>query len=172
MWSRISLVYLIVCTCILSLLSMPPAGHEGWVFQVILAASLTYPFFLAWRRPKTGFWKGALQLLLILTVALLCGFVTYLLWYSYFEYRRLGSEFHLLEALGWTFGESLAFFLYLDITPAAIIAGVVYPIGYLASFQLFRLGKSYEELEKPTETSSTPESKGGGFLIRSVLLFP
>jgi membrane-associated PAP2 superfamily phosphatase len=90
-------------------------------------------------RPKTGFWKGALSFLIILAVALLCGFVAYLLWYANYEYKRLGSEFHLLECLGWTSGASFAFFLLLDVCPATIIAGVCYPVGYLASFQVFRL---------------------------------
>ena len=145
MWNNVSSIYLIVCVCILSLLSMPPANHEGWMQLVILIASLTYPFFLVWMRPKTGFWKGALQLLLIIVVALLCSIVTYLLWYAYYEYKRLGSEFHLLEALSWTFDESLAFFLYLDVEPATIIACVSYPTGYLSSFLLFRLIRSYSE---------------------------
>ena len=138
MWNRVFLIYLIVCTCLLSLFSLPPTGHEVWTYLVFLAASLTYPCFLVWMKPKTGFWKGAFQLLLIIAVALLCSFVTYLLWYAYYEYKRLGSEFHLLEALGWTFSESLDFFLYLDVEPAAIIACVCYSIGYLASCLLVR----------------------------------
>ncbi len=139
MWNGASLVYLIICSCALSFLGINPAGHEGWGQLVIFSASLTYPLFIVWMRPKTGFWKGALQLLLILIIALVCGFISYLLWYAFVEYKRLGSEFHLLEALGWTFGESLAFYLYLDVMPAALIAGICYPIGYLALFQLFRL---------------------------------
>ncbi|MGO9318335.1 MAG: hypothetical protein ACLPXT_08875 [Terracidiphilus sp.] len=138
MWSKVSSIYLIVCACVLSLLSMPPAGHEGWEQLVILTASLSYPLVLVWMRPKTGFWKSALQLLLIIVVALLCSFVTYLLWYAYYQYKRLGSEFHLLEALGWTFDESLAWFVALDVIPVAIIAGVCYPIGYMASRLLIR----------------------------------
>ena len=139
MWNRVSLIYLIVCSCVFSFLSMPPAGHEGKAQWMTLAISFSYPFFLAWTVPKNGFWRGALQLLLILTVALICGFLTYLLWYAYLQYRRLGGEFHLFEALGWTFGESLAFYLYLDVVPTFLIASVNYPIGYLASFGLIRL---------------------------------
>lgn len=158
-WISVSVIYLIVCAFILSLLSMPPAGHEGSAELVILTASLSFPFFLVWMRPKTGFWKGALQLLLILSVALLCGFVTYLVWYVYFEYKRLGSEFKLLEALGWTLGESPAWFVGLDVIPAAIIAGVCYPIGYLASFQLSRLIRSHSQPQKPTEMKGATESR-------------
>lgn len=139
MWNWLTLIYLTTCSCVLSFLSLPPAGHEGWAQLVILIASLSYPFFIVWVRPKTGFWKGALQLLLILIVALICAFVAYLSWYAFVENKRLGSEFHLLEALGWTFDESLAFYLYLDVWPAAIIAGICYPAGYLASIQFFRL---------------------------------
>jgi hypothetical protein len=136
---------------------MPPADDKGWMQLVILTASLTYPFFLVWMRPKTGFWKGALQLLLIIVVALLCSFVVYLLWYAYYQYQRLGSEFRFFEALGWTFDESLAWFMALDVIPSVIIASVCYPIGYLASFQLFRLIRSYSESEKPTKTTGTTE---------------
>lgn len=133
MWNRIFFIYLIVCTCILSLLSLPPACHEVWMYPVFLSASLTYPCFLVWMKPKAGFWKGAFQLLLIIAVALLCSFATYLLWYAYYEYQRLGNEFRLFEALGWTFDESLIWFIALEVKPAAAIAVVCYPIGYLVS---------------------------------------
>jgi magnesium-transporting ATPase (P-type) len=113
------------------------AGHEGWSELVILAASLTYPFILVWRRPKTGFWNGALQLLLIIVIALICAFITYLLWYASCQYNRLGNEFHLLESLGWTFAESLRFFIVLEAIPSTIITVVCYPIGYLSSHLLF-----------------------------------
>jgi hypothetical protein len=89
-------------------------------------------------KPKTGFWTGALQLLLILAAALLCMFAAYLLSYCYFQYRRLGNEFRLRDALGWTFDESLSFFLYLDVMPAAITVAIWYPIGYLASWLVIR----------------------------------
>jgi hypothetical protein len=138
MWNMASSIYLAACICTLSVLSMPPAGHEGWSELVILAASLTYPFFLVWKRPKTGFWKGALQLLLIIIIALICAFITYLLWYACYEYKRLGGEFHLLEALGLTFAESFRFFIVLEAIPSTIITVVCYPIGYLSSHLLFR----------------------------------
>lgn len=142
MWNRVSLVYLLIAALVFSLLSIHPSGQEMRGQLLFLAVSLTYPSFLAWRRPKTGFWKGALQLLIILSVTLICGFVSYLLFYAYFHYKRLGSGFHLLEVLGWTLGESLAFYLYLDAMPAAIIAIICYPIGFMASSQLFRLAPS------------------------------
>jgi hypothetical protein len=147
MWNRVNLIYLIACACVLSSLSMHPASHNGARQFVILIAALVYPPFLMWLRPKTGFWKGAVSLISILTAALLCGFATYLLWYVHFQYKRLGSEFYLFEVLGWSFGESFAFFLFLDVCPAAIIVAVCYPVGYLLSFQIFRrirsLGPSY-----------------------------
>jgi hypothetical protein len=118
---------------------MPPAGNESWILLVILPSSVTYPFFLAQMLPKVGFWKGSLQLLLILTVAIISGFVAYLLWYAYYEHKRLGIEFHLFEALGWTFGESLAFYVYLEVAPAAVIACLGYPIGFLASRPIRRV---------------------------------
>jgi peptidoglycan biosynthesis protein MviN/MurJ (putative lipid II flippase) len=155
----ISLIYLIACAGIVSLLSMPPASHEGSIQFVVLAASLSYPFFLVWLRPRNAFWKGALQLLLILCIALICAFITYLLWYAYSEYKQLGSDFHFLQAVSWTFGESLAFFLYLDVMPAAIVAGLFYPVGYLASFQIFRLIRSYAKSEGPSKAAIASESK-------------
>jgi L-asparagine transporter-like permease len=117
---------------------MPPAGHEGWSELVILAASITYPFFLVWKRPKTGFWKGAFQLLLIIVIALICSLIIYLLWYASYQYKRLGSEFHLFEALGWTFAENVRFFVVLEAIPSTIITVVFYPVGYLSSHLLFR----------------------------------
>ena len=133
------------------------SGHPNLGQFVFLSASLTYPFFLLWLRPKTGFWKGGLQLLFIISVTLIAGLVGYLLWYSYLEYKRLGNEFHLFEALDWTFGESLAFYLYLDVMPAAIPAAIWYPIGYLVSFQLFRLVGSYSEREELSNTKTIKE---------------
>ena len=147
MWNRVSLTYLIGCSCIASLLSVPPADREGWRQLVVLIASLTLPFFLLLMRRRAGFWKGALQLLFILAATLISGFPSSFFWYAHLEYVRLGSEINLLEALGWTLGESLAFFLYFDVLPAAIIAGICYPIGYLVCFQLFRLAKGYSEPE-------------------------
>jgi hypothetical protein len=147
MWNWVSLFYLVICSCALSSLGINPAANGGWEQLVVFSASLTFPLFIVWMSPKTGFWKGALQLVLILAGALVCGFVAYLLWYSYEKYLQPGSEFQLFEALRWTFGESLAFYLYLDVMPAAIIAGISYPIGYLASFQLFRLVGSHTRSE-------------------------
>jgi hypothetical protein len=137
-WNKVNLIYLVVCVSILSWLSMPPPGNGGWRQFVILFASLTYPIFLVWLRLKVGFWRGVLQLLLILSIALLCGFAAYLLWYAYMEYKRLGSEFKLLKVLGWNFNESLEWFVVLDVVPATIIAGVSYPLGYFASRLLAR----------------------------------
>jgi hypothetical protein len=94
-------------------------------------------------------------MLFILAIALICGFLTYLLWYVHIEYRRLGREFNLPEVLGWDLGESPAFFLYLDVMPATIVAGVCYPIGYLASFQFFRLIRSYSEPERSTKATGS-----------------
>jgi hypothetical protein len=138
---------------------MTPAAYEGWMQLVILSTSLTYPFFLVWMRPKIGFWKGALHVLFIIVVALLSSFVVYLLWYAYYQYQRLGSEFRFFQALGWTFDESLAWFTALNVIPSVIIASVCYPMEYLASFQLFRLIRSYSESEKPTKTTGTTESR-------------
>ena len=155
MWNKISIIYLISCTCILSLLSMLSSGGFGQMPLVILTTSLSYPVLLAWMRPKTGFWRGLLQLLIILSVALfvalLSGFIGNLLAYVNYEHLRLGREFKLSEVLGWYFGESPAFFLYLVVMPVAIIVpaigGVCYTIGYFASFQLFRLIRSYSDSE-------------------------
>jgi hypothetical protein len=120
------------------LLSILPGNGQVWKQLVLLIVSLAYPFYLIWMRPKTGFWKGFLQLLLILSVALICGFTAYLLSYAYFQYQRLGSEFHLFEAIGWTFNESLDWFVALEIIPMAIITCICYPIGCLASRLLDR----------------------------------
>jgi hypothetical protein len=155
----VGLIYLIVCAGILSLLSLPPAGHLISRQLVILAASLSYPLFLTWKTPKIRFWMGALQLLLILSVALLSGFAAYLIWYVYYEYRRLGVEFNLFKVLGWTFGESLAWLIAFDVIPAVVIAFVCYPFGYLASFQLFRVKGRNSQQEEPVETKGATESR-------------
>jgi hypothetical protein len=145
MWNKVSFIYLIVCAVTFTLLSIFPRDGIVLVQPVLLIASLTYPFTLIWMKSKTGFWKGFLQLLLILSFALICGFIAGLLSNAYYQYQRLGNEFHLLEALGWNFGESLIWFIALEVIPAAIIAVVCYPIGHLASRLLVRKLPKVEE---------------------------
>lgn len=157
MGNRVNLIYLIVCSCILSLLSLHLSGQPFWELLVILTTSLSYPFILAWRRPKTGFWMGGLWLLLILTVALFCDFMAGLLGYVDYQYLRLGREFRLLEVMNWYLGENPAFFFVLVVIPATIIAAVFYPIGCFSSLQLFRLIKSHSEPEDAAKTKGAPE---------------
>jgi len=123
----------------------------------VLIASSTYPYFLLSKRPGQGFWKGALQLAMILSFALSCSFITYLAWYAVSQYQRLGPEFHLLEALSWTFGESIAFFAYFDVTPAALAAVISYPTGYFAAKPLFFFCRKYFEQQEPEKTSRPAE---------------
>jgi hypothetical protein len=157
MWNRVSLIFLLVLSGLMVGISMPPAGHEVWSALLVLIASGAYPFFLLQKRTGQGFWKGALHLAMILSFALSCSFITYLAWYAVSQYQRLGPEFHLLEALSWTFGESVAFFAYLDVTPALLAAVIGYPTGYFATKSLSFVRRNNLEQQKPENTRRSAE---------------
>ena len=142
MWSRINLIYLALCACAFSLLSMGPANHSSGRQWVWIISSISYPFFLGWTRPATQFWKGPVYFLSILTVAQICGFLAYMAWYGIVQYRRLLSVADAFSVARLNIGESAAFFIALDLLPSLVVAAICYSLGFFGTHLLIHRSPS------------------------------
>jgi hypothetical protein len=119
----VNLAYLVAFVCVtLIQYAHPPAVNQFPYTYVWAIASFAYPFCLVLADTRTGFWKGLLTILLISVVAQAFEAVVYLL-------RTKGFQHHDSDTV-----VLLAFYL---IGPLAT-AAVWYPIGYLASWLVFR----------------------------------
>ena len=123
MRNAVNVVYLAVYVCV-SLLQYahPPTVSQFPYAYVWAIASLSYPFCLALTHSRTGFWRGLLTILLISVTAQAVEAVVYLL-------RTKGFQHGDTDTVVW-----LGFYLIGPLVSAA----VWFPIGYLASWLLFR----------------------------------
>jgi hypothetical protein len=123
MRNAVNLVYLAAYICLtLVQYAHPPAVNQLPYAYVWAIASFSYPFFLALTQRRAGFWRGLLTIFLISVIAQAVEAVVYLL-------RTRGFQNGDTDAI-----VRLGFYLIGPLGTAA----VWFPIGYLASWLLFR----------------------------------
>lgn len=116
MQSNVTIVYLAVCICMFSLLSMNPANHYLGYVLVWSITSLSYPVCLALTH-SAGFWRGLGLLALILLTGQMFGFALYFM-------RTSGLRHPDIESV---------YFFVAYLKSSGVIALVCYPVGFYSS---------------------------------------
>ncbi len=136
MWSKVNLVYLVACACVLSLRSVSVKYSLVPDLLVWVLLSLAYPFYLSWARPAPKFWRGLVHLLFILTIAQVLSFLVYFVWFGVHQIPPFrGSAFIYLTQENTTLS---AVVFALELISSLVVAVICYAIGYPASRRLVR----------------------------------
>jgi hypothetical protein len=138
MWSRLNLIYLAACACVLSVFSTFPKYGVLGSFLVWVIVSVPYPFCLAWTRSATRFWAGLFHFSSILIVAQIFSFCVYLVWYGALMYPRFGDKSAFMDLMQSNAIESAVFFVG-ELIESAVVGVLCYAVGYPGARWLVRL---------------------------------
>ncbi len=136
MWSKVNLIYLVACACVLSLRAVSVKSSLVPDLLIWILLSLAYPFYLSWVRTVPRFWRGLIHFLSILTVAQVFSFLVYFVRFGAHQIPPFrGSAFIYLTQEN-TMLSAVVFAG--ELISSLVVAVICYAIGYPISCRLVR----------------------------------